>query len=64
MMSARQITQTIQLAIEENNLAEFSPINEYDIIEACIQKLLEHPLCPKCGCQKLRADCGHVWEIL
>ena len=64
MMSARQITRIIQLAIEDSRETEFSPINEYDIIEACIQKVLEHPMCPKCGCQKLRGDCGHVWEIL
>ncbi len=62
-MLARKITKEIEQAIDQDMQDEFSPIAPYDIVEAHILKLLEHPMCPKCGCQKLRADCGHTWSV-
>jgi len=60
---AKEITQEIKRAIDITVFDEHV-LSYYDVIEACIFKLLQHPMCPKCGCQKLRGDCGHVWEIL
>lgn len=62
-MLAREITQEIERAIDKVVFDDYI-LNYYDVIEAHILKLLKHPMCPKCGCQKLRGDCGHVWEVL
>lgn len=62
---ARELTNVIEAAIKELQKEEIPNliINEYDVIETHIRKILEHPECPKCGSERLTGECGHVWEV-
>ncbi len=60
ILQGKLLSNKIEVAYVMGRLPE-------DLLGICtdfIFDLLEHPVCPKCGCQKLRGDCGHVWEIL
>jgi 5-methylcytosine-specific restriction endonuclease McrA len=62
-MRARELTNEIEADIKNNQKDEYSPINEYDIIEAHILRILKYPECSICGTQRGTLACGHVHEI-